>query len=201
MSIGVCNGEPENVENDLDNWINNIGQLCNWSSFIKNEISFGCDSNEVLLFDSCFSIDSTTEINFSNNNLFGTIPAEIGDLINLDSINLRNNLLYGEVPSTIGNLSNLISLDLSNNELNGEIPDIFYNLGHLEQLRLSENDLNGIIPNSICNIHSQLYQLDLHSNNLCPPYPDCITLGDLGNQDTSNCLQVNIENEKYYLKI
>ena len=200
MSIGVCNGEPEDVENDLDNWIDNIGQLCNWSSFIKNEISFGCDSNEVLLFDSCFSIDNTTEIDFSNNNLFGTVPAEIGDLINLDSINLRNNLLYGEIPSTIGNLSNLISLDLSNNELNGEIPDIFHSLGHLEQLRLSENDLNGIIPNSICNIHTQLYQLDLHSNNLCPPYPNCITLGDLGNQDTSNCLQVNIKNENIISK-
>jgi len=38
MSIGVCNGDPEDVENDLDYWINTVGQLCNWSSFIKEEI-------------------------------------------------------------------------------------------------------------------------------------------------------------------
>ena len=30
MSIGVCNGAPEDVENDLDYWINTVGQLCNW---------------------------------------------------------------------------------------------------------------------------------------------------------------------------
>ena len=39
MSIGICNAYPENVENDLDYWINTVGQLCNWSSFIKEEIS------------------------------------------------------------------------------------------------------------------------------------------------------------------
>ena len=39
MSIGVCNAYPEDVENDLDYWINTVGQLCNWSSFIKEEIS------------------------------------------------------------------------------------------------------------------------------------------------------------------
>ena len=38
MSIGVCNAYPEDVENDLDYWINTVGQLCNWSSFIAEEI-------------------------------------------------------------------------------------------------------------------------------------------------------------------
>ena len=40
MSIGVCNGEPEDIEADLDYWINTVGQLCNWSSFIKDEVGF-----------------------------------------------------------------------------------------------------------------------------------------------------------------
>ena len=39
MSIGVCNAPPEDVENDLDYWINTVGQLCNWSSYIKEEMS------------------------------------------------------------------------------------------------------------------------------------------------------------------
>ena len=38
MSIGVCNGAPEEIENDLDYWVNTVGQLCNWGSFIKEEI-------------------------------------------------------------------------------------------------------------------------------------------------------------------
>ena len=39
MSIATCNVSPQVVENDLDYWINSVGQLCNWSSFIKDEIS------------------------------------------------------------------------------------------------------------------------------------------------------------------
>ena len=39
MSIATCNVSPQVVENDLDYWINSVGQLCNWSSFIKEEIS------------------------------------------------------------------------------------------------------------------------------------------------------------------
>ena len=38
MSIGVCNAAPEEIENDLDYWVNTVGQLCNWGSFIKEEI-------------------------------------------------------------------------------------------------------------------------------------------------------------------
>ena len=39
MSIGVCNAPPEDVENNIDYWVNNVGQLCNWSSYIKDEIA------------------------------------------------------------------------------------------------------------------------------------------------------------------
>ena len=195
MSIGVCNGQPEEVENDLDYWINNVGQLCNWSSFIKNEILFGCENNEIMLFDSCYSIVNTTAIDLSNNNLSGSISAEIGDLVHLESINLENNLLDGEIPYTIGNLSDLISLDLSNNALSGEIPDIFDDLDQLEQLDLSENEFEGYISSSICNIYYQLNLLDLHFNNLCPPYPSCLTSDNLGYQDTTNCVQVNVKDE------
>ncbi len=38
MSIGVCNGTPDEIENNLTYWISTVGQLCNWGSYIKNEI-------------------------------------------------------------------------------------------------------------------------------------------------------------------
>ena len=44
MSIGTCNGVPEDVESDLDYWINTVGQLCNWGSFIKEEIATDQDT-------------------------------------------------------------------------------------------------------------------------------------------------------------
>ena len=68
MSIGLCNGTPEQLEYDLDYWLNNVGQLCNWSSFIKNEIIFDslCNSNEIELWNECYSIENTTDLNLSN---------------------------------------------------------------------------------------------------------------------------------------
>ena len=38
MSVGYCNGSPFDVENNLEYWIHDVGQLCNWGSYIKNEI-------------------------------------------------------------------------------------------------------------------------------------------------------------------
>ena len=219
MSIGVCNGQPEEIENNLDYWIDTVGQFCNWGSFIKDEIGLGCDSEEVLLWDSCYSIDQTTELDLSSNNLTGEIPLEIGELINLNYINLRFNQLSGQIPSTIGSLSNLHILSLSdnqlsgqipeqfsnllniqelylyNNQLSGEIPDIFTNLNQLSELGIFNNNLEGTIPSSLCEIYSQLNYLGIYSNNLCPPYPDCLTLDDIGNQDTTNCLEVFIKEE------
>lgn len=39
-SVEVCDGIPEMVENDLDYWINTVGQFCPWGSFVNRELSF-----------------------------------------------------------------------------------------------------------------------------------------------------------------
>jgi len=211
MSVGVCNGSPFNVENNLDYWVNDVGQLCNWGSYIKNEIISDCNSNEVSLWDSCYSIVNTTELDLSGYNLSGSIDPEIGTLVNLNYINLRFNNLTGSIPESLGNLTNLTTLNLSdnflegeipveleslanlenlylhNNQLSGEVPNIFHQMDNLLHLTLFENQLNGNIPESICNIYDNIEYLGLYSNLLCPPYPNCITSEDLGSQDTSNC--------------
>ena len=38
ISFDICNGTPDEIENNLTYWISTIGQLCNWGSYIKNEI-------------------------------------------------------------------------------------------------------------------------------------------------------------------
>ena len=211
MSVGTCNGSPFDVENNLEYWINDVGQLCNWGSYIKNEIISGCNSNEVSLWDSCYSVANTTELDLSSYNLSGTIAPEIGDLINLTYLNLRFNNLTGSIPESIGNLTNLTTLSLSdnfiegeipvelvslsnlenlhlhNNQLSGEVPDIFHELNNLVHLTLFENQLSGNIPESLCDIYDNIEYLGLYANHLCPPYPSCITYDDLGSQDTTNC--------------
>ena len=39
MSIELCDGNPQYVEDNLEYWIENVGRFCPWSSFIKEELS------------------------------------------------------------------------------------------------------------------------------------------------------------------
>ena len=43
------------------------------------------------------------------------------------------------------------------------------------------------IPETICNIYDNLTVFDIGLNDICPPYPNCLNEGDIGEQNTSNC--------------
>ncbi len=113
-----------------------------------------------------------------NNNLFGTIPAELGDLNNLEWLWLDNNVLSGSIPVQLGNLANLEQLDLSGNELSGSIPAALGNLAALEWLKLEGNELSGAIPAELGGMANLLYLLAYNNelNGLIPA-----ELGNLGN--------------------
>ncbi|XP_068307463.1 receptor-like protein EIX2 [Pyrus communis] len=106
-------------------------------------------------------------LDLSRNMLFGEIPEELTNLINLQTLNLSNNLLTGRIPSKIGDMGALESLDLSVNQLSGEISPSISNLTFLNHLNLSYNNLTGQIPKS-----TQLQSFDFSSyagNKLCGP--------------------------------
>ncbi|KAJ0075631.1 hypothetical protein Patl1_34581 [Pistacia atlantica] len=63
-----------------------------------------------------------TGMDLSNNDLFGDIPLEIGDLQGIKALNLSNNLLARSIPKSFSKLKNIESLDLSHNKLSGQIP-------------------------------------------------------------------------------
>ncbi|KAB2620407.1 leucine-rich repeat receptor-like protein CLAVATA2 [Pyrus ussuriensis x Pyrus communis] len=108
-----------------------------------------------------------TSLDLSRNMLFGEIPEELTNLINLQTLNLSDNLLTGRIPSKIGDMEALESLDLSVNQLSGEISPSISNLTFLNHLNLSYNNLTGQIPKS-----TQLQSFDLFSytgNKLCGP--------------------------------
>ena len=63
-----------------------------------------------------------TELILTNNQLTGTIPAELGDLTSLQRLYLHGNQLTGSIPSWLVNLSALRELSLWSNQLIGTIP-------------------------------------------------------------------------------
>ena len=52
----------------------------------------------------------------------GEIPAELGNLANLEQLRLNDNQLTGQIPSALGRLENLTLLHLSGNQLTGCVP-------------------------------------------------------------------------------
>ena len=144
-----------------------------------------CSEGYVELWGNYYDIETTTNLDFYNDDITGIIPPHIGCLINLTNLYLQSNQLTGEIPPEIGNLTNLEELILYNNQLTGEIPEEIGNLTNLNFLYLQSNQLTGEIPEEICN------QGDINpsvgNNQLCPPYPSCISQSDIDSQDTSNC--------------
>jgi len=148
-----------------------------------------CNDGEVELWNECYSIENTIELDLSNSGLEGSIPPEIGNLINLTKLKLYNNQLTGEIPSEIGNLTNLAYLYLYTNQLTGSIPSEIGNLTNLTYLKLSSNQLTGEIPESICDLNlnwSSSSSFNITNNQLCPPYPTCVE-DYVAEQDTTNC--------------
>ncbi len=114
--------------------------------------------------------DRVIQINLTENNLVGTLPAELGNLDNLRYLWLSNNEFTGSIPTELGNLDNLLYLGLSNNELEGSIPTELGNLDNLLSLWLYNNELTGSIPTELGNLDN-LQFLGLSNNELTGSIP------------------------------
>ncbi len=106
----------------------------------------------------------------ARNELSGSIPSEIGNLSKLNTLMLFNNELTGTIPYQLGNLDSLEVMHLSNNQLSGRIPTALGDLENLRRLHLTVNDLTGGIPSSLGNL-TELRQFSIAANNLSGPIP------------------------------
>ena len=99
----------------------------------------------------CDENGRVARIELDENNLTGSIPAEIGEFTNLVSLDLSDNALSGSIPSNIGQLTTLTGLMLTANQLTGNIPPEIGKLTELSSLWLNLNGLSGEIPSSLGN--------------------------------------------------
>ncbi|XP_058214020.1 putative receptor-like protein kinase At3g47110 isoform X5 [Rhododendron vialii] len=118
-----------------------------------------------------------------NNHLTGNIPADFGKLQDLHQLFIGGNRFYGDIPSSFGNLSLLLTLDLSENNLQGSIPSSLSKCQMLMELTLAKNSLSGTIPKGVISL-SSLFSLDLSHNNLTGVIP--LEIGVLKNLVTLN---------------
>jgi len=110
-------------------------------------------------------------------NQLTSIPPQLGNLSNLERLQLKSNRLTS-IPTELGNLSDLEDLDLSSNLLTGSIPSTLGNLSNLQFLYLYENQLTGSIPSALGNM-SNLQHLYLYENQLTGSIPSA--LGNMSN--------------------
>ena len=109
-------------------------------------------------------------LHLDHNQLTGPIPAELGQLTQLQYLTLFNNELTGEIPTELAQLAQLQYLTLHNNQLSGEIPAELGQLSQLWSLALDHNELTGKIPTELGQL-SQLRWLTLDHNQLTGKIP------------------------------
>ena len=215
-SVSECNFTEYTLSGEIPPEIGNLVNLTllelgltQLSGEIPPEIGNLVNLNELKLYYSQLSgeippeignLVNVTELYLRHNELSGEIPPEIGNLVNLDRLYLEYNQLSGEVPPEIWELVNLRYLNLKYNELIGEIPVEIGNFVNMIGLSLAHNQLSGIIPNSICNFAQDNPYIYMYGNQLCPPYPECLSDeqingswqtggGESDEQDTSDCVE------------
>ncbi|XP_077239091.1 receptor kinase-like protein Xa21, partial [Tasmannia lanceolata] len=113
-------------------------------------------------------------ISLGTNQIFGSIPSQIGNLFNLQLLSIRETFVTGIIPTSIGKLQSLHGLELSVNSFSGQIPSSIGNLTGLNGLFLQENHLQGIIPSTLGNCQSIII-LSLAQNNLHGTVPRQVT--------------------------
>ncbi|PQP93875.1 putative LRR receptor-like serine/threonine-protein kinase [Prunus yedoensis var. nudiflora] len=174
----------------------NLGRLPRlvWISFAGNSLGKGKtgDLNFLSFLANCTSLETldlsrnqfggefprsianlSTQLKFLSfeiNLIHGSIPREIGNLVNLTLLAVELNYLSGTVPDGIGKLQKLVELYLGSNKFSGPIPSSLGNLTSLTRLYMGDNRLEESIPPTLGKCQSIL-DLDLSINNLTGTIP------------------------------
>ncbi|KAF6152766.1 hypothetical protein GIB67_004595 [Kingdonia uniflora] len=192
-SVTSLNLHGNNLEGEIPNFSGNLCRLVDLELSYNN---FNGDITEFLTSLSLCIPSSLESLSLGWNKLLsGSLPHQLGNLINLDQLDLSVNSFSGPIPMSLGGLRSLRKLFLNDNNFSGSLPESLGNLSKLEILILYNNSLEGVIhethfanltrlehlyasTNSLAlNVSStwipnfQLTELDLSSWKLGPHFP------------------------------
>ncbi|KAL7188136.1 hypothetical protein ACSBR1_038071 [Camellia fascicularis] len=88
-------------------------------------------------------------LNLDQNYISGSIPPEIGNIVNFELLTLNDNHLTGNIPNSIGKFIMMQEVYLYNNKISGKILATFGNMSKLSILKLNQNMLDASIPISL----------------------------------------------------
>ncbi|XP_077221776.1 putative receptor-like protein kinase At3g47110 isoform X2 [Tasmannia lanceolata] len=185
MNLGVIQGL-----NTISFATNQLGSMGKSNDLIFLTTLTNCSSLDTLelndnylsgvLPDSIANLSTLiTYFTLGRNQISGSIPSGIENLVALTALGMEENSLTGIIPFGIGKLKNLVRLALNQNELFGQIPPSIGNITRLSELFLFRNNLEGSIPSSLGN-YRYLNVLELNENNLSGTIPiQILTLSSL----------------------
>ncbi|XP_043807975.1 probable leucine-rich repeat receptor-like serine/threonine-protein kinase At3g14840 isoform X2 [Manihot esculenta] len=94
----------------------------------------------------------------------GTVPPQLGNLVNMEILYLGANNLTGNLPLALANWTKLIELRISGNNFTGKIPSFIQGWKNLQKLEIQASGFEGPIPSGISALNNltELRISDLH---------------------------------------
>jgi Leucine-rich repeat (LRR) protein len=165
-----------------------VGQIpVNWSPRLQS-LDFSANNLTGTIHASFANLSMLIEFRCTNNKIEGDIPNTFAKFHSLQFLYIGNNLLSGRFPQAILNLSTLAEVSLTSNSFSGQVPPSLGNyLPNLELLFLAINLFQGNIPPPLTNA-SKLHHVDISENNFTGVVP--VSIGKLSKLSTLN-LEVN----------
>ncbi|KAJ4710864.1 Leucine-rich repeat receptor protein kinase [Melia azedarach] len=168
------------------------GNLCNLRSLDIAYTYISGEINELVESLSACNNSTLETLDLASNQLSGSLPDSLGNLIYLEYLGLSENSLLGTLPPSIGNQSHLGALYLSFNMLTGIIPENNGQLSELYVLELYGNSWEGVITENhfqnLTGTQVRLSDLTLRNDAISDTIPDwfCRLLSDIWWLDLSN---------------